>query len=205
MIDYETYCRIRHLDREGTLSYEQIAQELQLHAQTVSRYAVMESYPRRRHAKRASKLDAYKPMIVIWLERYPYSAAQVYQRLKNEHAYSGGASIVKDYVRAVRPVRRAAFLTLAFAPGEAAQVDWGYAGTITLGGTQRRVSFFVMVLCHSRLAYVEFTIGEGMEHFLSCHANAFEFFGGTPGAVIIDNLKTGVLRHPLGEKAVFHP
>ena len=61
-----------------------------------------------------------------------------------------------------------------------------------------------MVLCHSRQTYVEFTCGERMEHFLSCHQNALRFFCGTPGAIMIDNLKTGVLRHLQGEKAVFN-
>jgi len=63
---------------------------------------------------------------------------------------------------------RPAYLTLAIAPGEAAQVDWGHAGTITLGATRRRLSLFAMVLCHSRMAWLEFTCGEAMEHFLSC-------------------------------------
>ena len=79
-------------------------------------------------------------------------------------------------MRRVRPVRHPAFLSLAFAPGEAAQVDWGSAGIIQLGATRRRLSFFVMVLCHSRMAYVEFTCGEAMEHFLACHHNALEYF-----------------------------
>lgn len=205
MIPYEVYCRVRQLHREGVLSYTQIAQELSLHPDTVAKYAALESFPRRRCAKRTSKLDPYKATVMRWLERHPYSAAQVYQRLQREEGYTGGASIVKEYVRTVRPPRRPAYLTLAFAPGEAAQVDWGYAGTITLGGTRRRVSFFVMVLCHSRQTYVEFTCGERMEHFLSCHQNALRFFCGTPGAIMIDNLKTGVLRHLQGEKAVFHP
>lgn len=205
MIPYEVYCRVRKLHQEGVLTYTQIAREVNLHPETVSKYAVLESFPRRRYAKRASKLDAHKATVVRWLERYPYSATQVYQRLQREEGYTGGASIVKEYVRAVRPPRRPAYLTLAFAPGEAAQVDWGYAGTISLGATRRRVSFFVMVLCHSRQTYVEFTCGERMEHFLACHLNALRFFGGTPGAIMIDNLKTGVLRHLLGEKAVFHP
>lgn len=204
MIEYETYCQLRHLHRERGLTFAQIATELNLHPETVAKYAACESFPQRRRAQRASKLDPYKPIIVRWLERHPYSAAQVYQRLQREEGYTGGESILKAYVRAVRPVRHPAYLTLAFAPGEAAQVDWGCAGTITLGATRRRLSFFVMVLCHSRQAYVEFTCGESMEHFLACHHNALEFFGGTPRALIIDNLKTGVLRHPLGEKAVFN-
>ena len=62
-----------------------------------------------------------------------------------------------------------------------------------------------MVLCHSRMMYVEFTLTEGMEQFLACHQNALNFFGGVPRKIMIDNLKVGVLHHPLGEKAVFNP
>jgi transposase len=205
MMDYETYCRIRLFHQERGLSFNQIAAELGIRPQTVAKYANLATFPRRRGTKRPSKLDPFKPAITRWLERHPYSATQIYQRLCADEEYSGGFSIVKEYVRAVRPVRHPAFLTLAFAPGEAAQVDWGSAGTITLGNTRRRLSFFVMVLCHSRMAYVEFTCGEAMEHFLACHRNALEFFGGTPGVILIDNLKTGVLKHPFGERAVFNP
>lgn len=205
MIDYPTYCQIRLFHQEHGLNFNQIGRELGIDPETAAKYAVLGSFPRRRSPKRASKLDAFKPAITRWLERHPYSATQVYQRLRGEEAYTGGLSIVKDYVRAVRPVRHPAFLSLAFAPGEAAQVDWGSAGTIALGETRRRLSFFVMVLCHSRMGYLEFTCGEALEHFLGCHQNALEFFGGTPGAILIDNLKTGVLSHPFGQRAHFHP
>jgi transposase len=171
----------------------------------VAKYARAESYPRRSSGARVSKLDLFKPLITRWLERHPYSATQIFQRLCQQEGYQGGFSILKDYVRRVRPVRHPAYLTLHFDPGEAAQVDWGSAGSIALGATRRRLSFFVMVLCHSRMIYVEFTAGQSMEHFLACHQNAIEFFGGTPRAILIDNLKTGVLSHPLGEKAIFHP
>lgn len=205
MIDYQTYCRIRQFHQERGLSWSQIGRELGLDPETVAKYALLATFPRRSRTKRASKLDAFKPAISRWLERHPYSAAQIFQRLRSEEGYTGGQSIVKECVRALRPVRRPAFLSLAFAPGEAAQVDWGCAGTIQLGTTRRRLSFFVMVLCHSRMAYVEFTCGEAMEHFLECHRHALEFFGGTPGVILIDNLKTGVLSHPHGERARFHP
>jgi len=205
MINYETYCQIRLLHQQRGLSFNQIASELGIRPQTVAKYANLATFTRRRGIKRPSKLDPFKPAITRLLERHPYSATQIYQRLRADEGYTGGFSIVKAYVRVVRPVRHPAFLSLAFAPGEAAQVDWGCAGTITLGGTRRRLSFFVMVLCHSRMAYVEFTCGEAMEHFLACHHNALEFFGGTPGVILIDNLKTGVLSHRFGERAVFNP
>ena len=58
------------------------------------------------------------------LTAHPYSAAQILQRIQ-EMGFDGGYSIVKDYVRAIRPKHSPAYLTLSFAPGECAQVDWG--------------------------------------------------------------------------------
>ena len=62
------------------------------------------------------------------LERHPYSAQQLLQQLKTQ-GYAGGYSILKEFVRLVRPVRKPAFLMLEFAPGECAQVDWGSFGS----------------------------------------------------------------------------
>ena len=87
-------------------------------------------------------------------------------------------------------MRAPAFLTLVFAPGECAQVDWGCAGSMAIGSTRRRLSFFVMVLCYSRLCFIEFTLGEATEHFLAAHQNALEFFQGVPARILVDNLKT---------------
>jgi transposase len=62
-----------------------------------------------------------------------------------------------------------------------------------------------MVLCYSRLCYLEFSLGEATEHFLAAHQNALEFFGRVPAKIIIDNPKTSVLKHPAGERPLFHP
>jgi len=204
MIDYSTFCRIRMLSREHGLRACQIARELRLHAQTVSRWLKMPSYCRRRPARRAAKLDAYRAQIIRWVEHADLSAVQVLQRLR-ERGYGGGYTAVKDLVRRVRPPSKPAYLTLSFAPGECAQVDWGCAGAIDVGQTRRRLSFFVMVLCHSRMLYVEFTLAETQEHFLACHQNAFEYFGGVPRSVMIDNLRSAVLSHPAGQPAIYHP
>jgi len=96
----------------------------------------------------------------------PRNTQQILQQLKTQ-GYVGGYSILKEFIQLVRPVRKPAFLMLEFAAGECAQVDWGSFGTVTVGSIRRRLSFFVMVLCYSRLMYVEFTLCEGMEQFLS--------------------------------------
>ncbi len=113
---------------------------------------------------------------------------------------------MKDYVRTVRPRRAPAFLTLTFAPGECAQVDWGLWGSVAVGETRRKLSLFVMVLCWCRLMYLEFTLSQKMEQFLACHQHAFEFFGNrAPDNIMVDNLKSAVLKRLTGEAPVFNP
>jgi transposase len=202
MIDYETYCKIIRMQQE-LLRPTQIATVLGLNEQTV-RYWIEEGHYRpREHAVRSSKLDPYKPEIVRWLQTYPYTGTQVFQRLKEE-GYQGGVTILRDYVGKIRPRKQKAFLTLSFAPGECAQVDWGQYGTVTVGSTRRRLSFFIMVLCYSRMLYLEFTVLEKMEHFLTCHLNAFQFFGGIPYAIMVDNTKCAVIKRLVGTAPVFN-
>jgi transposase len=204
MIDYHRFCQIKHLHTHQGLNASQIARELVLDPRTVAYWLAQEHFRSRKPRPRPSKLDPFKKEIVRLLEHYPYSAAQVFQRLR-ERGFAGGYSLVKAYVRTVRPRKQAAFLTLAFAPGECAQVDWGSFGSVPVGQTHRQLSFFVMVLCYSRMLYVEFTVSQTMEHFLACHQHAFEFFGGSPQKIMVDNLKSAVLKRAVGEAPVLNP
>ena len=205
MIDYATFQRIQHLHRVEQLTVVQIAHAIALDARTVRRWLDEPRFRPRLCGARPSKLDPYKAYIRRLLEHHPYSAAQILNRLR-EAGYLGGATIVKDYLQRVRPVRAPAFLTLHFAPGECAQVDWGHYGSVNVGNTRRRLSFFVMVLCYSRMLYVEFTVSQTMEHFLGCHLNAFEFFAARiPARIMVDNLKSAVLQRSIGQAPVFNP
>jgi len=204
MINYETYCKIRDCHERERLTIAQIARVLDVHAQTVAKWVKRSQFRARQSAPRTSRLDPFKAQIVRLLETHPYSAQQIFQRLREE-GFEGGFTILKDYVRKVRPVRREAFLKLSFAPAECAQVDWGEYGSIGVGSTRRRLSFFIMVLCYSRLMYVEFTVSQTMEHFLAAHEHAFAAFHGIPARLMIDNLKSAVLQRVVGEAPVFNP
>jgi transposase len=160
MIDYQTFCQLRLLFDQKHLKPSQVAAELQLSRPTVHKWQRRLTYACRPSAPRPGKLDSFKGQIVGLLERHPYTAQQLLQQLKPQ-GYAGGYSILKEFVRRVRPVRKPAFLMLEFAPGECAQVDWGSLGTVAVGSTRRRLSFVVMVLCYSRLMYVEFTLVGG--------------------------------------------
>ena len=204
MLDYEIFCQIRdHLGRQR-LTVAQTARALALDARTVAKWASVEQFHPRAGVPRVSKLDAYKGQVVRWLDTHPYSAQQIFQRLR-EAGYEGGITIVKDYVHRIRPRHQEAFLKLDFAAGECAQVDWGEYGSIAVGSTRRRLSFFLMVLCYSRRMYLEFTVSQKMEFFLACHENAFAAFGGCPSRIMVDNLKSAVLRRLVGVAPVFNP
>lgn len=139
MIDYETFARIRHLHDQKGLTATQIARELGHDERTVKRCLAAKQFQPRKSVRRPSILDPFKDTVVRMIESYSYSAQQVYQRLREE-GFTGGYTVVKKLVRKVRPRWEKAYLTLAFAPGECAQVDWGAYGSIRVGGSTRRFS-----------------------------------------------------------------
>jgi transposase len=203
MIDFQTYMQIRHLADQG-LKGAQIARTLELDERTVVHWIEQKTYQPAKRVKKASKLDPYKGQIVRMLESHPYSAQQIFQRLAQE-GYGGSYGIVKEFVRQVRPAPRPAFLSLYFEPGQCAQVDWGHAGLIQVGSAKRHLSFFVMVLAYSRRMYVEFTLSQSQEHWLACHLHAWSYFNGVSAQVMVDNCKTAVLSHALGQTPVLNP
>lgn len=207
MLDFHSFQQIRQLHDVEGLNATQIATSLGLHRQTVSKWIKRPRYEPRAappESKRPSKLDSFRPTILRLIQSHPYTAAQLLSRLRPE-GYEGGYSILKEYVRTVRPKQAPAFLTLRFAPGQCAQVDWGSWGSIRVGNTRRALSFFVMVLCWSRRMYVEFTLSQKQEHWLACHRNAFEYFGCVPAEVMCDRTKTAILSQSPGGLPVFNP
>ena len=203
MIDYLTYCQIRSLHQDEKLTAGQIARKLQLDKKTV-RHWLRHPYHEHKRPNRSSKIEPYKPRIQAWLQQHDYTAQQMLQKLRAE-GVQVGYTIVREYVVSIRPSPVQAYLTLNFCPGECMQVDWGSWGFIPIGSTRRRLSFFVAVLCYSRMMYVEFTLGQSQEHFLQCHQNAFNYFHGVVESVMVDNCKTAVLSHPIGQPAQFNP
>lgn len=204
MIDPHLFYEIKRLFLQERLNAAQIASHMNLDARTVSKYLQMDKYTPRQKQKRVSKLDPFKGEIVRLLHLYPYSAEQIFQRML-EAGFEGRRTIVKDFVAEIRPARIQARLSVHYDKGECAQVDWGSFGVISTGSTNRKLSFFTMILGYSRMLFVHFTVLETMEQFLECLRRGLEFFGGVPRKIVIDNLKTGVLSHQRGQPPVFHP
>jgi len=181
-------------------SIRAVARRLGVHRKTVRKAIRSDRPPRRTCPGRESIIDPYRGWLLGKLEQYPeLTAARLFQMLR-EQKYGGGYSLVKRCVRELRPRVQPAHFTLEFAPGECAQADWGCWRGVDVPGGRRRISFFVMVLCHSRMLYAEFFYGEAMEHWLAAHRNAFEFLGAVPDKVMVDNCKTAVTQPAIGDQ-----
>ena len=197
--------QVHALHDEG-LSVRAISRRLGVHRRTV-RTALRLSRPvSSSRPRRGSMIDPFRGWILAKLEQYPELSAKRVLYMLREQGYTGGYTTVKECIAGLRPRLKAAYFTMKFLPGDCAQVDWGVWRGVDVQGGRRRISFFVMVLCHSRMMYVELTMGEATEHWLSAHRNAFNAFGGVTRQVVVDNCKTAVLTPASGDTpTVFNP
>ena len=120
----------------------------------------------------------------------------IWQRLFEEHGYGGSYSSVYRYIRYLEQREPEGFVRLEVAPGKEAQVDFGYAGRMRdpASGRDRKAWVFVMTLSCSRHQYARLVFDQSVSTWLWCHRMAFEFFGGVPEKVVIDNLKAGIVK-----------
>lgn len=150
----------------------------------------------RRARSTISSVEPYRAMVERWLDD-GVSGVVIHAVLGREHGYRGSYSSVHRMVAALARNRAPeATVRLDFAPGEAAQVDFGAGPRLAdpATGRRRRAWCFVMTLAFSRHQYLEFVFDQSVATWLGCHRRAFEWFGGVPERVIIDNPKCAITR-----------
>jgi transposase len=201
MYTVDLYLRVRLACHVGGLSQREAASRFGIARETVKkmlRHSEPPGYRRRQPSKRP-KLDPFTDIIDRILEedrtvhrKQRHTAKRIFERLRDEHGFSGGQAIVKDYVRERRHRLREVFVPLAHPPGHA-QADFGEADAI-IAGVEHRMHFFVMTLPHSDACFVAAYPSAATEAGLDCHNRAFVFFGGVPQSVLYDNDKCLVSR-----------
>jgi transposase len=205
VMDSELWATIRRLREIEKLSKSAIARRLNVHRWTVRRALGSVKGPPVDQPKRVvvpGKLERFKAYVQERLAKYPeLSGTKLLKEIKAQ-GYTGGGSILREHLQQIRPAPARAFLRLETRPGEFAQVDWANVGTIQVGNAKRKLSCFVMVLSYSRMMYLEFTLSQRLEDFLSCHVNALDFFGGVPDKINYDNLRS-VVTFRLGKEIRF--
>jgi transposase len=197
----ELYARVRHACHVEGLSQREAARRFGIDPKTVAkmlRHAVPPGYQRSKPPLRP-KLDAFTAAIDAILEadrsappKQRHTAKRVYDRLRAEHGFTGGYTIIKDYVREQRARGREVFVPLAHPPGHA-QVDFGEAVAV-IGGERQKIHFFCLDLPHSDACFVKAYPAERTEAFCDGHNAAFAFFGGVPQSLLYDNTKLAVAR-----------
>ena len=205
MITIETWADIRRLYLHDGVSISAIARELGLDRKTVRRAIRTDNFLAAQQPRScSSKLDPFKPAIDRILEKTPHlSGVRMLEKLQHL-GYTGGKSILNEYLATLPQRQEEVYLRIGTGPGEQAQCDWGKGGSFVIGKTKRELSCLVMTLAHSRFMYAHFYLSETMENFLDGHVRAFEAFGGVPQTIVYDNLKSVVLqRH--GKTILFNP
>jgi len=197
----ELYARVRRAVVVDKMSEREAAKQFGLARETVRkmlRYSVPPGYRRKQPARRP-KLDAWVAAIDQILEddkaegrKQRHTAKRIFERLRDEHQYTGGYTIVKDYVRLRKLSQREMFVPLAHPPGDA-QADFGEA-MVVIAGVERKAHYLTMDLPQSDDCFMMAFPAETTEAFLEGHNQAFAYFGGVPRTILYDNTKIAVAR-----------
>ena len=189
----ELYRKVRLACADG-MSKRAAARHFNISRDTVDKamaFSVPPGYRRTAPIKRP-KLDGFTEIIDAWLDgdrevrpKQRHTAKRVYDRLREEHGFTGGYTIIKDYIRERERRGREMFVPLAHPPGDA-QADFGEA-TMIIGGVEQKAYFFVMDLPHSDACFVRAYPAATAEAWMDGHVHAFAFFGGVPQSVLYDN------------------
>src|SRR5665647_435487 len=207
MFKVELYGRVRRAVLVEGRSQRAVAREFGIARKTIQkmlRYSVPPGYQRQQAVQRP-KLGPWLGVIDAILEedktrpaKQRHTAKRIFERLREEHGFTGGYTIVKDYVHTATLRGREMFVPLTHPAGEA-QADFGEA-LVVVAGVERKAHYLAMDLPHSDDCFVVAFPAETTEAFLEGHVRAFAYFGGVPTRILYDNTKIAVARILGGEE-----
>ena len=201
MFAVEIYAAVRRFVFVEGKSRREAARVFGLSRDTIAkmcRYSAPPGYVRSKEPEKP-KLGPLIPVIDAILvsdkmapPKQRHTAKRIFERLRIEHGFLGGYTVVKDYVRLARARSREVFVPLSHPPGHA-QVDFGECVGV-IGGVRMKLHVFCFDLPQSDACFIKAYPAETTEAFLDGHVSAFVFFGGVPVSILYDNLKIAVAR-----------
>ncbi len=156
-------------------------------------------HPKKDDNLQPSLVEPYRDEVLTWWQD-GIQGTTIHAALVRKYDFPGSYSSVRRFLAQLKTDHPQVTTILDFDPGDAAQVDFGKGPTIIDVFTGEIIStwFFVMTLAHSRHQYAEIVTDQKIGTWLGCHRRAFEFIGGVPRRIIIDNPKCAIV------KACFH-
>ena len=201
MYTVELYAKVRRVVQVEGMSEREAVRQFGIARETVRkmlRYSVPPGYRRNKPVQRP-KLGPWLGVIDQILKddeerpkKQRHTAKRIWDRLKEEHGFTGGYTIVKDYVREARLRHKEVFVPLTHQPG-GAQADFGEA-LVVVGCQQQKAHFLCVDLPHSDDCFVMAFPAENTEAFCEGHNQAFAYFGGVPRTILYDNTKLAVVK-----------
>ncbi|MGH7751053.1 MAG: IS21 family transposase, partial [Candidatus Dormibacteria bacterium] len=199
------YEQIRRARERDEVSIRELSRRFGVHRREVRLALASPVPPERKTVVRvAPVLGQWKPVVDKWLEddrtaprKQRHTARRVWQRLVAEHDAQVGESTVRRYVAEVRR-RQEVPLVEVMVPqhhplGAEAEVDFGTI-SVYIAGLLVEVQLFLMRLSASGRSFPRAYLNECQEVFLDGHVQAFAYFGGVPGRIRYDNLKSAVAK-----------
>ncbi|MEO6352707.1 MAG: IS21 family transposase [Burkholderiaceae bacterium] len=201
MFPVDLYVKVRRAVMVENKSEREVARYFGIHRKTVRKmcqFAVPPGY-RRTQSAISPTLAPFAAVIDAILEadkqvhvKQRHTAVRIRERLRDEHGYTGGYTIVREYVNAAATRQKEVFMPLAHRPGHA-QVDFGEADGY-IGGKKVRFHYFCLDMPHSDACFVKAYPTEDTESFLDGHVSAFVFLEGIPQSILYDNTKVAVAK-----------
>lgn len=197
----DLYRRVRLACHHDGLSIRAASLQFGISRETVSKMLQFSEPPgyRRKAESRRPKLAGFTDIIDGYIEddkfvprKQRHTAKRIFDRLKDEHSFTGGYTTIKDYVRTHHQRHKEVFVPLSHAPGHG-QADFGEAQVI-IAGVLQKAHFFVLDLPHSDACYVRAYPRAVTEAWLDGHNHAFAFFGAVPLSMLYDNDRCLVAR-----------
>jgi transposase len=195
----EVYARIRRAVQVDGMSIREAAREFGLSRKTIRKmlqFSLPPGYQRKKPVARP-KLGPWLGIIDQILaddqtqpKKQRHTAKRIFDRLKAEHDFGGGYTIVKDYVRQARLTHKEVFVPLAHSPGDA-QADFGEA-LVVIAGVEQKAHFQCFDLPYSDDCFVIAFPAENSQAFLEGHNQAFAYLGGVPRTILYDNTRIAV-------------
>jgi transposase len=203
--DWAEVKRLR--DREG-LSKKAIAERLSMSRTTVDRLLSLPEPPSYERPPASSLLDPFRDTILSLLRQDARAASTVIRERLQAEGYRGGKTILKDYLKEVRPQFLAAetFQRTSYLPGEIGQIDWWQLPIpVPVGRDALRKAFgLVVTLPHSAAHACFFTHAKTLADFLPALLGCLVRLGGVPHGLVLDNDSAMVARVP-GSRSRLHP
>jgi transposase len=201
MYKVEFYAKVRMAVLQGHQSQREAARYFGIHRETVRKICENATPPsyHRRSKPMSTKLGPFMAFIDDVLKadklvhfKQRHTARRVFKRLQEEQGYTGGYTLVQEYMHQIATKQKEVFISLVHAPGHA-QFDFGQANGI-IEGKEISFRYACFSLPHSDAFFVKAFPVEDTSAFLDSHLSAFNFFGGIPLSILYDNTKIAVAK-----------